>query len=112
MQYNTALCFLALGAAGIGLSTRRRLVLFGGGSFAALMGVAVILEYATGISFGIDTLFFYPWERTLSAEPGRMALTTAISFFLTGSGTRHSRRAPGRLCRLRHHQLGFRSAWR
>ena len=36
------------GAAGIGLSTRRRLLLLAGGSFAALMGAAVILEYATG----------------------------------------------------------------
>ena len=85
MPYNTALCFLALGAAGAGLLMGRRLFQLGGGSFAALMGAAVILQYATGISFGIDTLFFYPWERTLSSEPGRMALTTAISFFLTGS---------------------------
>ena len=85
MQYNTALCFLALGAAGMGVPTRRRLLLAGGGSIAAIMGAAVILEYATGISFGIDTLFFYPWEQTLSADPGRMALTTAISFFLTGA---------------------------
>ena len=53
-------------------------------SFAALMGAAVILEYATGVSFGIDTLFFYPWEHALSADPGRMALTTAVSFFLAG----------------------------
>ncbi|HXI92318.1 MAG TPA: PAS domain S-box protein, partial [Blastocatellia bacterium] len=85
MQYNTALCFLALGAAGIGLSVRRRLLQFGGGIFAALMGAGVILEYATGISFGIDTIFSYPWEQTLSSDPGRMALTTAISFFLTGA---------------------------
>ena len=62
MQYNTALCLLALGAAGIGLSTGRRLLLMCGGGFACLMGAAVILEYATGISLGIDTLFFYPWE--------------------------------------------------
>ena len=75
---------LALGAAGIGLSARRRLLLLAGGGFAALMGAAVMLEYATGRSFGIDTLFFYPWERSLSADAGRMALTTAISFFLTG----------------------------
>ena len=84
MQYNTALCFLALGVAGVGFLTGRRLLLLGGGSFTTVMGAAVILEYATGISLGIDTLFFYPWERTLSADPGRMALTTAISFFLTG----------------------------
>ncbi|MEP6913166.1 MAG: PAS domain S-box protein, partial [bacterium] len=86
MQYNTALCFLALGAAGAGLLTGRRLLQLVGSSFAALMGAAVILEYATGISFGIDTLLFYPWEHTLSSEPGRMALTTAISFFLAGTG--------------------------
>jgi PAS domain S-box-containing protein len=84
MQYNTALCFLGLGSAALGLSTRRRLLLFAGGSFAGLMGATVILEYATGTSLGIDTLLFYPWERALSADPGRMALTTAISFLLTG----------------------------
>jgi PAS domain S-box-containing protein len=83
MRYNTALCFFALGAAGVGLLTKRRLFLLIGSSFAALMGAAVILEYATGISFGIDTLFFYPWELTLP-DPGRMALTTAISFLLMG----------------------------
>ena len=84
IQYNTALCFLAVGAAGIGLSTRKRLLMLAGGGVAALMGATVVLEYATGTSFGIDTLFFYPWERTLSADLGRMALTTAISFVLTG----------------------------
>ncbi len=105
MQYNTALCFLALGAAGVGLSKRRRLWLLSGGSIAALMGVAVILEYATGVSFGIDTFFFYPWERTLSADPGRMALTIGHQLRPHGCGPRHSRRAPGRLCHLRHHQL-------
>jgi hypothetical protein len=85
MQYNSALCFLALGAAGIGLSTRRRVLPFCGGSFAALMGGLVILEYATGLAFGIDTLFFLPWEGTPAADPGRMALTTAICFLLTGT---------------------------
>jgi PAS domain S-box-containing protein len=84
MQYNTALCFLGLGSAGIGLFTRRKLPLFCGAVFAMSMGAAVIVEYATGSSLGIDTFFFYPWERTLSADPGRMAVTTAISFFLVG----------------------------
>ena len=48
------------------------------------MGAAVTVEYATGVSLGIDTLFFYPWIRDLSADPGRMALTSALSFLLTG----------------------------
>ena len=41
MHYNTALCFLALGAAGIGLSSGRWLVMMGGGGAAAWMGGAV-----------------------------------------------------------------------
>jgi hypothetical protein len=61
-QYNTALCFLA-----------------------ALMGGAVILEYATGVSFGIDTLFFHSWITT-SGTAGRMAAITAVSFALAGRG--------------------------
>ncbi|HMJ25422.1 MAG TPA: PAS domain S-box protein, partial [Pyrinomonadaceae bacterium] len=84
VKYNNALCLLGLGIAGIGLSTGRRLLLGMGGSFAAVMGGAVILEYATGRSFGIDTLFCAPWEYPLNTPPGRMALTTAISFCLTG----------------------------
>ncbi len=84
MQYNTALSFLALGAAGIGLSKQRRWLMLCGGGVAALMGAAVIFEYATGVPIGIDTLFFYPWERALSADPGRMAITTAVCFFLSG----------------------------
>jgi PAS domain S-box-containing protein len=84
MQYNTALCFLALGVGGIGLATRRRLLLVIGGSAAALMGAGVILEYATGASFGIDTLFFHPWIAT-PGVPGRMAAITAVSFALAGA---------------------------
>lgn len=86
MQYNTALCFLMLGAsAGIHLAQRERIIPPAiGGAFVALMGILVVFEYMTGISLGIDTLFFYPWERTLSADPGRMALTAAISFTCVG----------------------------
>lgn len=87
MQYNTALCFIALGAgaAALLLGRARRAMAAVGGLFAALMGALVVFQYATGISLGIDTLFFYPWDQTLSADPGRMALTTAISFTVTGA---------------------------
>ncbi len=70
MQDNTALCFMALGTAGVGLSKRRRLWLLSGGIIAALMGVAVILEYATGVLYGIDTFFFYPWNAPCPRTPG------------------------------------------
>jgi len=78
MHYNSALAFVALGAAGIGLSTGRRLLLLCGGGFALLMGAAAIVEYATGASLGIDTLFLYPWESPVSVNPGRMPLTTYL----------------------------------
>ncbi len=86
MQYNTALCFIALAASGW-LAMRRgyRIAPAIGGGLVALMGGLVVYEYASGKSIGIDTLFFYPWLRTLSADPGRMALTTAISFVCSGS---------------------------
>ncbi|MFN2452728.1 MAG: CHASE3 domain-containing protein [Pyrinomonadaceae bacterium] len=86
MQYNTAVCFLALGTGACALILRRFNPVLPAmcGLFVALMGVLVVFEYLTGISLGIDTLFFYPWERTLSADPGRMALTSAISFTMSG----------------------------
>lgn len=87
MQYNTALCFLvlSLSACAMLISGVLRYLPALGGSLVALMGTLVIFQYATGISLGIDTFFFYPWDQTLSADPGRMALTTAISFALAGS---------------------------
>jgi len=86
MQYNTALCLVVLGSSAWLLRSQRlhRLLVLLGGGFVAAMGGLVIYEYVTGRSIGIDTLFFYPWLRTLSADPGRMALTTAISFFTAG----------------------------
>jgi PAS domain S-box-containing protein len=86
MQYNTALCFLVLSLSSLSLGRVRKLWVAIGGTLVALMGMLVILEYALKISIGVDTLFFTPWERSLSADPGRMALTTAISFFLNGIG--------------------------
>jgi diguanylate cyclase (GGDEF)-like protein/PAS domain S-box-containing protein len=86
MQYNTALCWIALAASGLILVRGRgpRFAVVLGGSFVALMGALVIYQSAAHRSLGIDTLFFYPWIRTLSADPGRMALTTAISFLTAG----------------------------
>lgn len=87
MQYNTAMCFLVLGVSAFALVARRGhgFLPVLGGLFVTWMGVLVIFQYVTGISLGVDTAFFYPWERTLSADPGRMALTSAISFVSAGS---------------------------
>ena len=57
MQYNSALCFMALGVGGLGLTLKNRWLSSVAG-IAAFAGLLVILEYAYGRSFGIDTLFF------------------------------------------------------
>lgn len=85
MQYNTALCFLFLAVAGLGFAYRRRVLLVGAGVFVTVMSSLVLIEYATGRSIGVDTFFFYPWEPAHAADPGRMALTTAVCFLFTGS---------------------------
>jgi PAS domain S-box-containing protein len=85
MQYNTALSLLGLALASISLGRGRKLPVLVGGTFVAAMGALVVLEYALKISIGIDTWFFTPWVHSLSADPGRMALTTAVSLFLNGS---------------------------
>lgn len=86
MQYNTALCFIVMGLSGLLLVTRRgyQILPILGGAFLILMGALVIYEYASGISLGIDTLLFYPWDLTLLKYPGRMALTSAVSFVSSG----------------------------
>lgn len=86
MQYNTALCFITLGASAFLLVAGRgpRILPILGALFVTLMGWLVAYQYATGIKVGIDAAFFYPWDQTLSADPGRMALTSAISFMSAG----------------------------
>lgn len=86
MQYNTALCFITLALSAMGIISERipRPVCVITSSLVSLVGLLVVFQYLTGVSIGIDTLFFYPWNQTLSADPGRMALTTAFCFFISG----------------------------
>ena len=84
MQYNTAL-LSRVGSGRCGFLNGPTAVAVGCGELRWAHGRGGNSGIRTGISFGVDTLFSYPWERTLSADPGRMALTTGISFFLTGS---------------------------
>jgi PAS domain S-box-containing protein len=98
MQFNTALCFIALGISGmalVGRSRKSKIAATVGGVILTVMGALVIFQYLSGISIGIDTLFFYPWERTLSADPGRMALTSAVAFVCCGYGILVYTQRPG-----------------
>jgi PAS domain S-box-containing protein len=86
MQYNTALCFILSGAGLFLLTTRRA-------HYAAWLGGAVLLftqltllEYATGLNFNIDQIFFTPYFQADTVYPGRMSPLAAVCFIFMGAG--------------------------
>jgi len=56
------------------------------GVLVALIGAAVLVEYATGVDFGIDALFLFDrsWGRAGVIAPGRMGPPGAISWTMLG----------------------------
>ena len=87
MKVNTALSFLCLGAA-LWLASdderqRSRRIL---GFLVAIIAGATLSEYAFHANFGIDQFLFRDTRSpSLSAYPGRMAISTAICFLFLGS---------------------------
>jgi len=91
MKPNTALGLASLGAA-LWLGGRRsgggkgRLLALMAAGLPAVIGVLTALEYVTGRNFHIDELVVRDYALTaFIPSPGRMAVTTAISFALLGS---------------------------
>jgi PAS domain S-box-containing protein len=81
-HFNTALGFVLLGLAELGVVLHRRnLVLCAGGALACIAS-AELTEWVLGLDFGIDTLFAYPFVGANSAYPGRMSANTAVCFLL------------------------------
>ena len=91
MKANTALGF-GLCAASLWLITRpgawaRRAALITG-TLAALLGLATLVEYATGMNLRIDEILFTDPDRTLNLfPPGRLAPITAVCFVLLAIAT-------------------------
>jgi CHASE3 domain sensor protein len=86
MQFNTALCFVLLGAGLFLLTTRRA-------NFAQWLAVPAVLltfltlpEYLAHRDFGIDQMFLKPFFEADTVYPGRMSPLTAFCFILAGSG--------------------------
>lgn len=75
MQFNTALCFVGLGLYKI---FHVRLPLVG----VLLIALPTILQDITGITFGIDTLFFSGELVEECAKLGRMSSATSLFFLL------------------------------
>lgn len=84
MQFNTALCLALLGAALLLLPTRLRRWSAVPFVVVALWGAGTLLQYATGVTLGIDTLLFEPWLTIGTEVPGRMARNTAFCFTVLG----------------------------
>jgi PAS domain S-box-containing protein len=84
-HFNTALGFILLAVAELGVVLRRRrLVLCAAG---ALIFVAVVelAEWALGVDLGVDALFAFPFIGADAPYPGRMSANTAVCFLLVGA---------------------------
>jgi PAS domain S-box-containing protein len=90
MVVNAALSFIAIGTgllllpagAESGRLTWCKSVAAIFDALALMISILTLAEYATGIPFGIDELFFA--DPTASDHPGRPALATAVSVFCAG----------------------------
>lgn len=88
---NTAICAVLAGSALLvyRLANRHGTVVVTRTLAGAMMIVAVLtlLEHATGIDLGIDTLLFYrPWDIAAAAAPMRMGLPASAANLLLGLG--------------------------
>jgi hypothetical protein len=91
MKANTAICFFLIGIALWSLQTKRidkqpfRVLGKLCASVVTLVGALTLYEYFSGNSLGIDRLLFQePAGAVFTTYPGRMALITAVNFFIAG----------------------------
>jgi len=82
MQCNTALSFFLTGMGLMMVVAERRWLVLGCGLMVLLMGGLSTLEHLGNWNLLIDELFLKPFIRT--AQPGRMAMPTAVGFTMTG----------------------------
>lgn len=82
MQFNNALCFILLGAAGVAYQLHSKKVL----GFFVVSGILLsgltLIQYPLKINFGIDLLFMNTQEIIPTALPGRMAPNSAFAHVL------------------------------
>jgi signal transduction histidine kinase len=85
MQFNTALCFSLSGLGLLALNLRRVWLVRACGILAGAIATLTQIQYLTGLSFGIDTLFAHPFTTVETSHPGRMAPNTAFAFMLSAT---------------------------
>ncbi len=92
MQFNTALSFVLGGLAlGAELLCRRKSAQWTAAVLAALVLVTLI-QYLTGLNWGIDQLFAEPFVIDSTSHPGRMSPNTGLCFLALSTSVflRHS----------------------
>jgi hypothetical protein len=86
MKANTAVGFVLMGAGVVLLHRAARWPTYGCGLAAALLGALHMAEFLLDKDLGIDELLVRESSASvLTVFPGRMSLTTAVAFVLTGS---------------------------
>ncbi len=84
MQFNTALGFLLISLALLGLTNNRRGFVKYIGITSILLGGLTLIQHIFGVNLYIDELFMKHYITISTSTPGRMAPNTALNFLLSG----------------------------
>jgi len=82
--YNTTLCFLLLGIGLYAVAATRPWLATVSGSICLMISSLTLSEYFFGLDLGIDQALMINYIEAHVAFPGRMALSTAMGFLLSG----------------------------
>ena len=85
MQYNTALGFMLSGVGVVFLIFNRPLIGVTCLGLVTAIGLITLIQYLTGLNFGLDQLFMEHYILVKTSHPGRMAPNTALCFLLAGA---------------------------
>lgn len=83
MQFNTAVCLLALSASLLALNFHKKSLCLLLALLTGAVAVLTLAEYVFYIDLGIDQLFMRGYASLTTAHPGRMAPHTAIALLTT-----------------------------
>ncbi|MFQ5853036.1 MAG: CHASE domain-containing protein, partial [Candidatus Binatia bacterium] len=85
MVYNTAFGFFLCGVGMLSLVCNWPRLATAFGAVVATVGLLTLIEYMFGVDLGIDQLLMEHYITVETSHPGRMAPSTALAFFLSGS---------------------------
>jgi signal transduction histidine kinase len=86
MQRNTAVSFLLIGLALLGIVWSKPRLTLVTSAITATFAAATVFEYLFGANFGIDELLGAAYITTQTSAPGRMSPTTALCFIVLAAG--------------------------